>query len=136
MDILDALTKKEDMRLNGNFYEKIPNRYGSTAFKPDFKVDTKINPAPFKYDLMDERFISYLTKNNVQNNGDTLAIKTRTFYDWQPKKHVTTQDGRLWQIQSVRYETKNKNTLSFQKYAPDTTFILMLVGKDNPWGLQ
>lgn len=135
MDIINALTPKNDMYLQGSYYEDLPNEYNI----PDGDAVDKNNAVggiPFKYNTIDERAVTHTTLEEIEYNGSRLTIETRAKIGFKVSKHVVTQDGRLWSIESIREKTGKKETLRFQKVAPDTKYVLAMLEVSNPWGLD
>nr|DAH66746.1 MAG TPA: hypothetical protein [Bacteriophage sp.] len=135
MDIINALTPKNDMYLCGTYYETLPNEYnlpdGSAADK-----NNAVGGIPFKYNTIDERAVTHTTLEEIEYHGSRLTIETRAKIGFKISKNVVTQDGRLWSIEELREKTDKKATLRFQKVAPDTKYVLSLLEVANPWGLD
>lgn len=123
------------MFLQGSYYEDLPNEYNL----PDGKAvdqNNAIGGIPFKYNTIDERAVTHTTLEEIEYNGSRLTIETRAKIGFKVSKHVVTQDGRLWSIESIREKTTKKETLRFQKVAPDTKYVLAMLEVSNPWEIN
>lgn len=126
-DLLDFFQNTEDKPLTGTYYE----------FKPFTPEDVGI---PFSYDIIDDKSFLY---NNVLNalNAElkTQTIKTNERCGFKVNGYCVTQDGDLWQVQSVVERVVAPNTkqaLRDQVQTLETEYVVRLIGVNNPWGFK
>lgn len=126
-DFLDLEKPRDELPLEGNYYEKLPKTPSDYAVL-------------FSYEYLDPLSQTYAKVLGEQRGDNQVtAIRTNDDLKWRINSYVCTQDDVFWQIEGVVTHSQteeNRDALRVVKRAPDTDFILRLRVKDNPWSLK
>lgn len=126
-DLLDIFAGKFNNTFTGSYYEKMPDSPDITGVAFDYE---HIDPNEWHY----QRMFSNVTANQAAST----AIKTNDNLNFKAGAFMALQNGKFYEIVSVQedYQSAEKEVFRYLAIAPGVDFVIRLIEKDNPWGLQ
>lgn len=90
-------------------------------------------PVTFYYAELDPRSKTYQSIiANLMTTAEALIIRTKCSVRFAPKQYISTQDGRLWIIESTQKRNTNGEISRIFSIDPNAEQILALINRDNP----
>lgn len=123
----EFMAVKDRQFLSGKYYKVYPQNYTDCAEE-------------FSYEEIDPKDRTYSKLlSNLQTDGATFTIKTKTPLDYAVKGYVLAQDGTMYQIAGVVKKTQQddtENALRLFRETNQTEWVIRLLMVENPMELK
>lgn len=103
-----------------------------------YRESEKGEPIYFEYGIENERTNAYsILFQGILNATEKLIIRTTWDIGFKINAFISTQDGKLWQINDyvTRISGRNKNASRILQANPSTEYVISLTGVQNPQGV-